>query len=31
LTPEDVADYEERALRELGPDCAAWLATGGDV
>jgi aryl sulfotransferase len=22
LTPEDVAEYEERAVQELGPDCA---------
>lgn len=28
LTPEDVARYEAAALRELGPDCAAWLAQG---
>ena len=28
LTPEDVAAYERRALAELGPDCARWLATG---
>lgn len=28
LTPEDVARYEARALAELGPDCAQWLATG---
>ncbi len=31
LTAADVAEYEERALLELGPDCAAWLAHGGDV
>lgn len=31
LTPDDVADYEARALGELGPACAAWLATGGEV
>lgn len=29
LTSEDVAEYEARALRELGPECARWLATGG--
>lgn len=28
LTPQDCADYEARALAELGPDCARWLATG---
>jgi aryl sulfotransferase len=28
LTPEDVAEYEDRAVRELGADCARWLATG---
>ena len=28
LTPEDVAAYEARALAELGPDCARWLAAG---
>jgi aryl sulfotransferase len=28
LTPEDVAAYERRALVELGPDCAGWLASG---
>ncbi len=28
LTAEDVAAYEARALAELGPDCARWLASG---
>lgn len=28
LTPEDIAAYERRALAELGPDCARWLADG---
>jgi len=28
LTAADVAAYEARALAELGPDCAAWLASG---
>jgi aryl sulfotransferase len=28
LTPDDIAAYESRALRELGPDCVHWLATG---
>jgi aryl sulfotransferase len=28
LTAEDVKAYEARALKELGPDCAKWLAEG---
>jgi aryl sulfotransferase len=28
LTAADCADYEARAVRELGPECAHWLATG---
>lgn len=28
LPAEDSAAYEARALEELGPDCARWLATG---
>jgi len=28
LTPADVAEYEDRCLRELGPECARWLTTG---
>jgi len=28
LSADEVADYEARALRELGADCARWLATG---
>jgi aryl sulfotransferase len=28
LSSEDVAAYEARALKELGPECANWLATG---
>jgi aryl sulfotransferase len=28
LTAEDVAAYERRALAELGPECARWLAVG---
>ncbi|MFI4935964.1 MAG: sulfotransferase domain-containing protein [Caulobacterales bacterium] len=28
LTAEEIADYEARALAELGPECARWLATG---
>lgn len=29
LTQEDVSAYEARALKELGPECAHWLAHGG--
>jgi len=28
LTPSDVAEYEARAVEELGRECATWLATG---
>ncbi len=28
LSPDDVAEYEVRAVQELGADCARWLATG---
>ena len=28
LSAEDSAEYESRALTELGPECARWLATG---
>jgi aryl sulfotransferase len=28
LSKSDIAAYESRALKELGPDCAHWLATG---
>jgi aryl sulfotransferase len=28
LTEEDIANYESRALEELGPECAQWLASG---
>ena len=28
LTKEDMDAYEARALKELGPECAHWLATG---
>jgi aryl sulfotransferase len=31
LTPDEAAEYEARALRELGPECAAWLANGSRV
>ena len=26
LTPAESAEYEKRAIAELGPQCAAWLA-----
>jgi aryl sulfotransferase len=28
LSAEQSADYEERAVAELGADCAQWLRTG---
>jgi aryl sulfotransferase len=28
LTEEDLANYESRALEELGLECAQWLASG---
>ncbi|KAG2501006.1 hypothetical protein HYH03_000827 [Edaphochlamys debaryana] len=28
LSAEEVAEYEAAAVRELGPECAAWMATG---
>ena len=31
LSPEEIAAYEAKALAELGPDCARWLAKGGGV
>lgn len=31
LTPEDIEEYETRAVRELGPDCAWWLASGEEL
>jgi aryl sulfotransferase len=31
LSPEDVAEYEQRAAQELGPQCAHWIATGEDL
>jgi aryl sulfotransferase len=30
LTPDESSAYEARATRELGPECARWLATGED-
>ena len=29
LSHEDAQKYDDRALEELGPDCAKWLAEGG--
>lgn len=29
LSHEDARKYDDRALEELGPDCAKWLAEGG--
>jgi quercetin dioxygenase-like cupin family protein len=31
LSAQDSAEYEARAVAELGPDCARWLAHGGPV
>jgi aryl sulfotransferase len=31
LTAEDCRDYEERAEKELGVDCARWLREGGSM
>jgi len=28
LTRDDMAEYETRAVQELGPECARWLKTG---
>ncbi len=28
LTPEEVTEYDTRAVEELGSECARWLATG---
>jgi aryl sulfotransferase len=28
LSADESADYDARAVRELGPECAQWLATG---
>jgi aryl sulfotransferase len=28
LQPDEVEKYERRAVKELGPECARWLATG---
>lgn len=31
LTATDSAEYEARAIKELGPACARWLADGGAI
>ena len=31
LTPAESAEYEAKALAELGPECAHWLATGEEL
>jgi aryl sulfotransferase len=31
LTAEESAEYEAKALAELGPECTRWLATGEGV
>ena len=31
LTSAEVAEYEARAVAELGAECARWLATGKTV
>lgn len=31
LTAAESAEYERRAVAELGADCAGWLATGDGV
>ena len=28
LSAEEIKAYEDKALAELGPECAAWLANG---
>ena len=28
LSREEAAEYEARAVQELGPECARWIATG---
>ena len=28
LTPADIAEYEAKAVAELGPECAAWFSRG---
>ena len=29
LTAKEIADYDTKAVAELGPPCAKWLANGG--
>ncbi len=31
LSPDEVEAYEARAVAELGPDCARWLAKGNEL
>ena len=31
LSAAEISEYEARALRELGPACARWLANGGAI
>ena len=31
LTADEIAAYDTKALAELGPDCARWLANGGQA
>ena len=31
LSADEIADYDSTALAELGPDCAKWLASGGQA
>lgn len=31
LTAAEIAEYEARAVSELGPECAKWLADGGNA
>ena len=31
LSDAEISEYEARALRELGPACARWLANGGAI
>ena len=31
LSAAEIAEYEARAVAELGPDCARWLANGGSI
>jgi len=31
LTASESTEYEAKALAELGPECARWLATGEGV